>query len=254
VDDGVRSLDEALAELREAARLGIVAVACTPHVWLRETGDLAALLDERRRIHERLVEAAEAEGGLPRIGLGAEVLILDRPVPLGPPGMRINAGPYALVELPFHRGGFDDLRDVFRRVIDAGVRPVLAHVERYASLRDDERLDRWREDGLLAQVNASSLVGEHGPEIRSRAFHLVASGRADVVASDVHGPHMRRNSLADAAVIVEGLAGEDAVRRLFVETPRAIFEGREVRPGARRGEGAGRPPQPPAAEAAGAGT
>jgi protein-tyrosine phosphatase len=253
VDDGVRTLDEALAELREAARLGVGAVACTPHVWLREAGDLAALLDERRRIHERLVEAAEAEGGLPRIGLGAEVLLLDRPVPLGLPGMRINAGPYALVELPFHRRGFDDLRDVFRSVIDAGVRPLLAHVERYLSLRDDERLERWREDGLLAQVNASSLVGEHGAEIRSRAFHLVASGLADVVASDVHGPHMRRNSLARAAEIVRGLAGEDTVRRLFVETPGAIFEGLEVRPRAGRREG-GRPPQPPAAEAAGAGT
>jgi protein-tyrosine phosphatase len=229
VDDGVRTLDEALAELREASRLGIEAVVCTPHTRLYETGDLAALLDERRRVHERLVAAAEAEGGLPRIGLGAEVLLLEPGVPLDLPGMRINAGPYALVEFLFHREGFDDAGPLFGDLLDAGHRPVLAHAERYVWLRGDEALDGWRETGVLVQVNASSLVGEHGPEIRARAVHLVTSGRADVVASDVHGPHMRRNSLGAAAGIVRELAGEAAVRRLFSETPLAVFEGRDVR-------------------------
>ena len=231
VDDGVRDLHEALAELREAARLGIAAVACTPHTRLFEGRDLAALLEERRRVHEQLVRAAEAEGGLPAIGLGAEVLLLDEDLRLDAAGLRINGGPYALVELLFRRRGFDGLRGVFGAVLDAGHRPILAHVERYVALRDDDLLDGWRAGGLLVQVNASSLVGEHGPDVRARGIHLVTSGRADLVASDVHGPHMRRNSLGAAAEVVARAAGQETVRRLFAETPRAIFEGMDVRPG-----------------------
>ena len=228
VDDGVRTLDEALAQLRAARDQGITALACTPHTHPVPPGRLEPLLAERRGVHERVVAAAEAEGGLPQIGLGAEVLIIDENVSLDPPGMRINGGMYALVEVPFGLQDFSWVREVFLRLLDRGHVPVLAHVERYARLLGYDPLDIWRGDGVLAQVNASSLVGEHGEEIRRRALDLIDTGRADLVASDVHGDHMRRNHLAPAHELVLERADPHLARSLFVDVPRAIFESRQL--------------------------
>lgn len=228
VDDGVRDLVEALEQLREARDQGVEAVACTPHTRPWEMPDLGTVLAERRRIHERLVAAAEAEGDLPRIGLGAEVLVLDEEVSLADPGMRINGTAYALTEVLFGLRDFSGVRGIFLRLLERGHRPILAHVERYVNLGGYDLLDRWREDGVLTQVNASSLVGEHGEPVRRRAFDLLDTGRVDLVASDVHGPHMRLNYLAEAHALVLERAGSETARRLFVEVPRAIFEGRPL--------------------------
>ncbi len=228
VDDGVRTLAEALEQLREARAQGICALACTPHTRAWEADDLGALLAERRRVYERLAAAAGAEGGLPRIGLGAEVLVMGRGASLEPPGMRINGTPFALVEVLFGLTDFSDVRETFLELLDRGHRPILAHVERYPHLQGLDLVDRWREDGILLQVNASSLVGEHGSAIRRRALELLDSGRADLVASDVHGRHMRLNHLGEAYVLVHDRLGEPRARRLFSDVPRTVFEGGEV--------------------------
>jgi protein-tyrosine phosphatase len=231
VDDGVRTLTEALEELRKASLQGIAAVVCTPHIRPRSSTDCRQLLDERRQIYEMLLEAAAAEAALPEIGLGSEVLIDDMAPDLGHPGLRLNGTPYALVEVGFLRERFDALRDVFRELLDRGWRPILAHVERYPNLpRCEELLDVWREDGVLAQVNASSLVRAHGPYIGDRAWDLVEHGLADLVASDVHGPHMRPNHLGEAWSLVVARTGIETAQRLFVATPRAIYQGRIVIP------------------------
>ncbi len=229
VDDGVRTLAEALEELRKARLQGIAAIVCTPHIRPHSSVDCRQLLDGRRQIHEMLLEAATAEGGLPEIGLGSEVLIDDAAPELDHPGLRLNGTPYALVEVGFLRERFDALQNIFRELLDRQWRPILAHVERYPHLRRcEELLDAWREDGVLAQVNASSLAGVHGPAISDRAWDLVARGLADLVASDVHGPHLRLNHMGEAWSLVVARAGIETARRLFVATPSAVYHGRIV--------------------------
>ncbi|MBA2564299.1 MAG: hypothetical protein H0V09_02595 [Gemmatimonadetes bacterium] len=228
VDDGARTMAEALSQLRDARDKGVGALACTPHLRMGETADLSALLDDRRRIHERLVRAADAEGGLPDVGLGAEVLLVDDGTPFDDPGMRINGGPYALTELLFGLRDFAAVRAIFGRILDGGCRPLLAHVERYPHLLGFDLIDQLRQDGVLTQVNASSLVGQHGDAIRRRAEELLDSDRADVVASDAHGPHMRLNYMAEARLLVERRSGPAFARRLFEDVPRTIFDGRPL--------------------------
>jgi protein-tyrosine phosphatase len=227
VDDGVRDLTEALDQIREAGRQGIVRLVCTPHMRAEPGSERSRVLADWRRVHETLLAALELEGGLPEVGLGAEVLIREARVGLDDPGLRLNGTPYALVEVEFWRERFDDLRPVFLGELDRGFRPVLAHVERYTRLpASDHWLARWREDGVLAQVNASSLAGLHGQAVRERAWSLLEGGLVDLVASDVHGPHLRLNHMAEAWTLVAARAGAETARRLFEETPQAIYSGR----------------------------
>jgi protein-tyrosine phosphatase len=236
VDDGVRDLPEALEQLREARRQGIAALVCTPHTHRGYGSDLTSLARERRRVFERLVAAAAAEresggeqGELPQVGLGAELLILGGRVSLEPPDVRINGTAYALLEVPFDTWEFRALGGLFRDLLDRGYRPILAHAERYPHLAEHPDLfAAWREDGLLTQANATSFVGRHGEAIRRRAFELLDAGEIDLVASDVHGPHMRLNHMAEAHTLVLERAGAEVARRLFSNNPRAIYLGRDV--------------------------
>jgi protein-tyrosine phosphatase len=231
VDDGVRDMAEALDQLRDAAAQGIEALVCTPHMHPASREQRDRLLAERQRIFERLVETAQVEGGLPELGLGSEVLVLDQSVSFEHPGLRLNGTAYALLEVLFWREDFSDLRELFQDLLDEGYRPVLAHVERYAHLpRQGDLLALWREDGVLAQVNASSFAGHHGEGVRERAWRLLEAGDVDLIASDVHGVHMRLNYMAEAYASVSEGAGEEAARRLFSDVPRAIFEGAPALP------------------------
>lgn len=227
VDDGVRTMREALEQLRAAREQGVKALVCTPHTRPWDARSLNGLLEERRRVYDRLRLAADVEGDLPEVALGAEVLVVDDGVSFDPPGMRLNGTAYALVEVLFGLEDFGTVRAIFLRMLDRGHVPVLAHVERYVNLSGYDFLDQWRADGVLAQVNASSIVGEHGPDIRERALDLVETGRADLVASDVHGSHMRLNRLAEAHAVTAERVGACLARRLFADVPGAVFAGAE---------------------------
>src|SRR5262249_40235138 len=69
----------------------------------------------------------------------------------------------------------------------SGLVPILGHPERcdlvYSELGGVARL---RRRGWLTQVNASSLMGRHGREVREAAWALVETGDADLVGSDGH--------------------------------------------------------------------
>jgi protein-tyrosine phosphatase len=83
---------------------------------------------------------------------------------------------------------------------------------------------------VLAQVNAASFAGEHGAAVRERAWDLLERGLVDLIASDVHGPHMRLNHMREAWEFVRDGCGTETARRLFVDTPSAIYRGAATPP------------------------
>jgi tyrosine-protein phosphatase YwqE len=69
------------------------------------------------------------------------------------------------------------------------------------------------ERGWPLQVNASSLLGRHGPERQALGWQLLRDGRATVVASDGHRA-TRPARLDEAWKLVHAELGA-AARRLF---------------------------------------
>jgi protein-tyrosine phosphatase len=221
LDDGVRSISEALELVAVAAADGVTAIAATPHV--RDDYPTSA-----GRM-EAAVEALRAE--VARAGLRVEILCageiaLERLWLLDADELRrftfAQTGRYVLLETPYY--GWPPL--VARSVsllVGRGIVPVLAHPERNPNVQDrPDALEPLVEAGALVQVTAASVDGRLGPAAQLAARALLERGLVHVLASDAHAPQVRAAGLAAAA----GTLGDPSVaRRLTVDVPAAIVAG-----------------------------
>ena len=189
LDDGPATLVESVELIRLAAQDGTATVVATPHVRTDFVTDVSDLPD---RVRE-LACAAAREGIDVELRTGGELghdmvgrlsqLELNV-VANGPP-----SGRWLLVEAPFHAIG-EDFHAATDELRDRGFGVLIAHPERSADAALDGAAGLRRElaAGSLAQVNAQSITGDHGPDAREAALELISEGLVSVVASDAHGP------------------------------------------------------------------
>jgi protein-tyrosine phosphatase len=204
-DDGVSSVEEGVTLARQAASRGTRILFATPHVWPH-----LVLTEER----ERAVRAAHAEAagkaGL-ELRLGWELTPTRRLLDDDPRRYILEGTDCVLVEVPFVGGG-RILVDVAERIEAAGLRPVVAHPERTEVGQDDRGWVRsLAERGWTLHVNATSLLGRHGPECERIGWELLEEGTAQLVASDGHR-QARPPFLDEAFRAARARLGDDAVR------------------------------------------
>jgi protein-tyrosine phosphatase len=204
-DDGAETLEEGLELCDLAADSGTAILFATPHVWPH-----LLLGEERerevRRAHERLARRARLD-----LRLGFELTPT-------PPLLREDPARYALegtnvvlVEMPF-LGPFEDCVRLAEHVERAGLTPLVAHPERTEPIRERPELAFELAERWPLQLNATSLVGYHGPEIEELAWRLLEV--ASVVASDGHRL-ARPPRLDEAYELVKARVGEDQALPLF---------------------------------------
>lgn len=226
VDDGAKTLEDAIHYLREFASEGITLVVTTPHLPA-DPG-----LPERRRVIDgRFRELREAAAAaLPGLALeiAYEIRLDDPEAELRDPGLGFRDG-RLLVEFPMLMLPAYPER-MLEVVLSQGRTPILAHPERYTGIeRHYELVRRWRDMGTLLCLNAGSLLGEYGPEAQRVAKRMLAEGHADCIASDHHGRPARSTSLRRVYEAVARDGDEEAARLLMWANPNAIACGEPVR-------------------------
>lgn len=241
VDDGARSLEEALRHLERMVAEGVKRIAISPHLngyLAREPESYAERVEQLAAAFEQVRAAAAArfdgDGRAPALEFSQELLLPDSEALV--PGLltdsRVGIGGtrYVLVEF-----GFDvpiDAHVLLAALRAAGRRPVIAHPERYRRNGQPVRVAEvrgWRATGALLQINAGSLLGRYGPGPERVAWELIASGLADLLASDHHadnGPV----SLAEAAAALAAAGGHEQARLLAAENPGRVLEDGEPLP------------------------
>jgi protein-tyrosine phosphatase len=121
--------------------------------------------------------------------------------------------PTLLVEVPFS-GGLRLFDAVCERAERDGFRLVIAHPERAESvLESPPRVGEIAAPGRLLQVNATSLLGRHGPASERLGWSLLERGVATLVASDGHRA-TRPPYLDETYALAQARMGE-AADRLF---------------------------------------
>lgn len=227
VDDGARSIQDAIHYLREFLSAGISLVVTTPHLPADPS-----LPERRRRIDESFQELREASASA-LAGLDLEVayeIRLDDPeADLADPGLGFGDGrllvEFPMLMLPAYPGRMLEV------VLRQDRTPVLAHPERYMGIeRHYDWVRRWREMGTLLCLNAGSLLGEYGPEATRVARRMLAEGHVDCIASDHHGRPARSTSLRQVFDLVARDGDEEAARLLMSVNPTAIARGDPVLP------------------------
>lgn len=184
VDDGPRSLDEAVAMLNAAARVGITHLVTTPHHSDLYTPDTTAIANALAALRSRLNGAAAGV----QIVVGREVTLTYQHVHSlqHKPHLRIGGQVLALVELPegLNRAA---IVEGCGQLLAAGIRPVIAHPERNFMIQHaPELLAELRLRGAVVQVNAGSFLGAYGAMARRAAEHLLRQQWVDLISSDAH--------------------------------------------------------------------
>jgi tyrosine-protein phosphatase YwqE len=184
VDDGVKSIDEAVEIIKEFQAIGYRRLITTPHI---SEAYYPNSIERLKEGYLALKAELDRQGIAMEVVLGAEYMT---------DGMLISSlknkeellswNGYLLVETPFHNLPwiFDEI--VFELQARKLV-PVLAHPERYTYLADDfGKLEQLRNKGIKLQISIGSLAGQYGVTPKKMAKKIIASGWADFLGSDVH--------------------------------------------------------------------
>jgi protein-tyrosine phosphatase len=203
-DDGAATIQDGIALCHSAAQHGTGILFGTPHVWPYLT------LTEEREVEIRAAyERMRPHAGL-ELRLGFELTPASPLLDDDPRRYVLEGTDCVLMEVPFS-GPPDLLFALAEHVEAAGLRPVIAHPERTeAVLTDPFVADELAARGWMLQVNATSLLGRHGPEPEELGWSLLERGVGRLVASDGHRP-TRPAHLDEAYVLAEQRFGERAL-------------------------------------------
>ena len=192
VDDGAMDLEMALVMMIRATEQGISRIIATPH---SEAFHFAK--EDISTIFQRLASTAAKICPDVKLYLGCEVYceadIMEQVLELLDSGLypTMNGTKYVLME--FSQWVYpENTTPCVEAMVDAGYKPIIAHMERYKHLWDNMKLvDKFRDLGALIQVNAYSLFDEMDGSIKSWARRLVQERKADFLGTDAHRTYHR---------------------------------------------------------------
>ncbi|MEO5926297.1 MAG: CpsB/CapC family capsule biosynthesis tyrosine phosphatase [Bryobacteraceae bacterium] len=219
VDDGARTIEDSLAMLRMAAEHGTTDIVATPHASPSYKFDPECNRD-------RLAQLEEQAGGVLRLHTGCDFhLSFDniQDAIEHPSKYTIDHKNYLMVEfsdmLVFH-----NTAEIFGRLMDAGMIPVITHPERNPLLR--QRIDtmaEWIAEGARVQVTAQSLTGRFGKRAEAFSRRLLDRGMVHVIASDGHDIEHRPPCMDTAFEWLKANYSEETATLLCVTNPGAAL-------------------------------
>jgi protein-tyrosine phosphatase len=228
VDDGSDTWDESLALIRQMAEEGITGAVCTPHVLSHLDPATETLLSETFGLLRQKTEQA----GLPvKLWLGTELYYNAR-FDLRSPLVTLNHnGKYLLFEFPMNEIPKDGGSLIFNWIMD-GFIPILAHPERNQAIcRNPEIAAEFIQRGVLMQMDAGSLLGIFGRNVRRAALKLIDYRLIHFVASDYHHPENRpAEACRKAYAVIARKWGEPYAKDLFYHFPESVLLGRAIQP------------------------
>lgn len=177
VDDGVKTLEEALDTLDYLESLKVGRVVATPHV-------MNGMLNGLENIHQSFTLLCKRYGGKIKLDLGAEYLLDSGFQHCVEGGLLYLDGDKVLVET-YYLSAPSNLYDQLFNLSVTGNTPVIAHPERYVYMthRDYHIL---KNKDYLFQLNLLSLSGYYGKPVSENAGYLLKQGMYDMAGTDLH--------------------------------------------------------------------
>lgn len=180
VDDGIKTMEDALQVLKEYEKLGFKKVWLTPHI-------MEDYPNETENLKKRFEELKSNWTGNVELGLASENMLdntfeerLEKNdfLPIG------EDGDHLLVETSYYTPPYamDEMLEEARK---KGYNIILAHPERYRYM-DEKDYKKLKEQGILFQMNLLSLVNAYGETAKKKADWLLSKDMINFFGSDIH--------------------------------------------------------------------
>lgn len=227
VDDGPQSRGESKVLLEEAYAQGVRTIVSTSH---RRKGMFETPEDKIAANFSEVKQLAQEIGPDLTILYGAEIYFSGDALEKLEKNLipRLNGTRYALIEFSMNTP-YRDIHSALSKILLLGITPVIAHIERYHALENDEkRVKELINMGCYTQINSSSvlkpkLFGDAHKFMKKRAAYFLEKNLVHVVASDMHNLDNRPPFMKEAYELITKKYGRDRARDLFETNPAKIL-------------------------------
>ena len=230
VDDGAADMDSALEMAAMAVESGVSTLVVTPHCM--DYAHRKNFWDQQLEMEIANFRHRLKQENIPlEIMPGMEIFGNHRTPQYIKQGKMIglNHSYYPLIEFAFYNYA-SQATEILGELINMGLRPVIAHPERYRYVQDDPAiLNMWTEMGCLLQINKGSLLGSFGRTEQALAFEMVGRGFATAVASDAHTPVMRTTWMKDVQRLLREEFSPSTAKKLLETNPAKILKNEKIR-------------------------
>ena len=224
MDDGSKTFEQSIEMLRLAAASGTTDLVCTPHANLNFKFEPEVIRDRLRELEEGIGEAVRLYSGCD-FHLSYENI---QDAIAHPRKYTINQNRYLLVEFS-DMLIFRNTAEIFERLQEAGMIPIVTHPERNELLQQRlEEIAMWVEAGALVQVTGQSLLGHFGRKAAEFAKTLIEGGLVHFIASDGHDLKHRPPTMNQAHEWLVHNYGPAMADALCIDNPRATLTGLPV--------------------------
>lgn len=227
VDDGAKNMEQSLRMLKIAYEDGIRAVCLTPHYMPPQYKHTGTDLQKRKnQLQEELIK----QGIGIRLYLGNEIYYRDGVLEdiLSHRALTLENSRYVLIEFNV-KESVSQIESAVRTLTNAGMRPIVAHMERYESLINDlDKVDELIDIGAYVQINAGSIMGEFGHKLVKWTKALLKNGLVHLIATDAHGEIKRSPRIKECAEYLAKKYGKEYVQLLLWENPCKVIENKFI--------------------------
>lgn len=184
IDDGAETIEDSIEMIKALNDLGFTKLITTPHImsdFYKNTPEI--ILDGLEKVKERIKE----ENIPVELEAAAEYYLdFDFENKLKEKNVLTFGDNYLLIEVSYFNAPEGMERVVFE-ALSNGYKPVLAHVERYPFWYGQwEKYERFKELGILFQLNTMSLAGHYGGGAKKVGEELIEKGMIEFLGTDMH--------------------------------------------------------------------
>lgn len=219
VDDGPKTLEDSRRLLEESYRQGVRTIISTSH---RRKGMFETPEEKIAANFKQVQDLAKQVADDLTVLYGAEIYYTSDILKKLEEGTFPSLGgtKYVLIEFSMNTP-YKDIHSALGNVIRLGMIPVVAHIERYHCLENDEdRVSELINMGCYMQVNSSNvlkpkLFGDRYKFMKKRVQFFLERDLVHFVASDMHNLDDRPPYMQKAYQIVAKKYGAERAEELF---------------------------------------
>jgi protein-tyrosine phosphatase len=221
LDDGPRTMNEAVMLARAMVAAGYDTVIATPHTF--EGKPAPTLVNERlEELQEELIHQKVPliilPGSEPHIEPGIPTLLEKGEL------QTLNNSRYFFVELPFSQPLPPYTEQLLFELTAKGYQPIIPHPERAEALqKDPDLIHRLHRTGALFQLTWGALTGWLGPDVEKTARYLIEANLAHLFATDAHNAASRLLTVEKSAAILDKLTAPGTATQMLTTRPRQLL-------------------------------
>lgn len=216
VDDGAQTLEESIELLKQAEKVGYTDIVCSSHYY-------KGRFENKNYVENFKILQAEIEKQKINVNIyyGNEFALKEDSFFCVEEAQKINKSKYLLVEL---KGMilFSICKSFFIDLLNKGIVPVFAHVERYQHIKLSELIELYKL-GVVLQVNINSAL-----EPSSKIKYLLDNRYIGILATDTHRVGRRDYNLKDRLEQLKIILGEDYFNVLLEQNPKTILNNENI--------------------------